>query len=113
METTEAMVEMPEATVETAEPESGEAVKAMVAVKNGHVAAKVNCSSEEWVTLATHNLEARCAPFAIEHSPFLLHLVVSAPHLHLQGGPASAPHTHPSYPCFFFFRSRRHVLHIE
>ena len=30
METAEATVEMPEATVETAEPESGEAVKAMV-----------------------------------------------------------------------------------
>lgn len=97
METAEATVEMPEATVETAEPESGEAVKAMVAVKNGHVAAKVDCSSEEWVTLAAHNLEARCAPFAIEHSPFWLLLVQSAPYLHLQGGPASAPHTHPSH----------------
>src|SRR4051812_21585687 len=79
METAEATMEMPEATVETAEPESGEAVKAMVAVKNGHVAAKVDCSSEEWVTLAAHNLEARCAPFAIEHSPFCLLLVHSAP----------------------------------
>lgn len=97
METAEATVEMPEATVETAEPESGEAVKAMVAEKNGHVAAKVDCSSEEWVTLAAHNLEARCAPFAIEQSPFWLLLVQSAPYLHLQGGPASAPHTHPSH----------------
>src|SRR3954470_22259531 len=92
---------MPEATVETAEPKSGEAVKVMVAVKNGHVAAKVDCSSEEWVTLAAHNLEARCAPFAIEHSPFWILLVQSAPYLHLQGGPASAPHNHPSHhpPC--------------
>ena len=69
MEPAEATVEMPEATVETAEPESGEAVKAMVAVKNGHVAAKVDCFSEEWVALAAHNLEDGCAPLAIQQSP--------------------------------------------
>ena len=36
----------------------GEAVKATVALENGELAAKVDCCSEEWVTLAAHNLEA-------------------------------------------------------
>ena len=90
-------METAEATVETAEPESGEAVKATVAVENGHVAAKVDCCSEEWVTLAAHNLEALCAPFAIEQSPFWPPLAQSALYLHLQGGPASAPQNLPSH----------------
>src|SRR4051812_22425072 len=97
METAEATVEMPEATVETAEPESGEAGLGVGGVKNGHVAGEGDCSSEEWVTLAAHNLEARCAPFAIEQSPFWLLLVQSTPYLHLQGGSTLAPHNHPSH----------------
>jgi hypothetical protein len=70
---------------------SGEAVKATVALENGEVAAKVDCCSEEWVALATHNLEARCAPLAIQQSPLWLLLVQSGPYLPMQGGPASAP----------------------
>jgi hypothetical protein len=54
-----------EAAVETAAL-SGEAVKATVAQENGEVAAKVDCCSEEWVALVGHNLEARCAPLAIQ-----------------------------------------------
>ena len=65
METADAATEMAEAAVETAAL-SGEAVKATVALENGKVAAKVDCCSEEWLALAAHNLEARCAPLAIE-----------------------------------------------
>jgi hypothetical protein len=49
---------------------SGEAVKATIALENGQVATKVDCCSEEWVALAAHNLEARCAPLVIQQSPF-------------------------------------------
>jgi hypothetical protein len=59
------MAETAEAVVETAAL-SGEAVKAMIALENGEVVAKVDCCSEEWVALAAHNLEARCAPLAIQ-----------------------------------------------
>ena len=45
---------------------SGEAVKATVALENGEVAENVDYCSEEWVALAAHNLEARCAPLAIQ-----------------------------------------------
>jgi hypothetical protein len=65
METADAAAETAEAAVETAAL-SGEAVKATVALENGEVAAKVDCCSEEWVALAAHNLEARCAPLAIQ-----------------------------------------------
>jgi hypothetical protein len=74
METADAAAEMAEAAVETAAL-SGEAVKATVALENGEVATKVDCCSEEWVALAAHNLEARCAPLAIQQSPLWLILV--------------------------------------
>jgi hypothetical protein len=80
---------MAEAVVETATL-SGEAVKATVALENGKVAAKVDFCSEEWVALAAHNLEAQCAPLAIQQSLLWLLLVQSSPYLPLQGGPASA-----------------------
>jgi hypothetical protein len=90
---------MAEAAVETATL-SGEAVKATVALENGEVAVKVDCCSEEWVALAAHNLEARCAPLAIQQSPLWFLLVQSGLYLPLQGGPASAPQNlashHPS-----------------
>jgi hypothetical protein len=89
-------VETAEAAVEMAAL-SGEAVKAMVVLENGEVAAKVDCCSEEWVALAAHNLEARCAPLAIQQSPLWLLLVQSGPYLPLQGGPASAPQNLASY----------------
>jgi hypothetical protein len=66
------------------------ATKATVALENGEVAAK-DCCSEEWVALAGHNLEARCAPLAIQQSPLWLLLVQLGPYLPLQGVPASAP----------------------
>jgi hypothetical protein len=65
METAHAVAEMTEAAVEMAAL-SGEAVKAMVGLENDEVVAKVDCCSEEWVALAAHNLEARCAPLAIQ-----------------------------------------------
>jgi hypothetical protein len=65
---------MAEAAVETAAL-SGEAVKAMIALENGEVAAKVDCYFEEWVALAGHNLEARCSPLAIQLSSLWLLLV--------------------------------------
>jgi hypothetical protein len=76
------VAETAEAAVETAAL-SGKAVKAMVALENGEVAAKVDCCSEEWVALVAHNLEARCAPLAIQQSPLWLLLVQSAPYLPL------------------------------
>jgi hypothetical protein len=86
----DAAVETAKVVVETAAL-SGEVVKATVALENGEVAAKVDCCSEEWVPLAAHNLEARCAPLAIQQSPLWLLLVQSGPYLPLQGGLASAP----------------------
>jgi hypothetical protein len=75
---------MAEAAVETAAL-SGEAVKATVALENGEVAAKVDCYSEEWVALAGHNLEARCAPLAIQQSPLWLLVVVVKQHIPWDG----------------------------
>jgi hypothetical protein len=74
METADAAAETAEATVEMAAL-SGEAVKAMIALENGEVAAKVDYCSDEWVALAEHNLEARCAPLAIQQSHLWLLLV--------------------------------------
>jgi hypothetical protein len=65
METSNAAADMVEAAMEMAAL-SGEAVKAMVALENGEVVAKVDCCSEEWVDLAGHNLEARCARLVIQ-----------------------------------------------
>ena len=93
METADEAVETADEAVETADAamETGEAAKKTVALETGEVEAKKDCCSEESVALAA-NLEARCAPLAIQRSVSWPLQVQSDPYLHLQGSAASAPH---------------------
>ena len=75
-------VETVEAAAET--PDALETVEA---------AAETPDALETEEVMADANLEARCIPFAIEWYLFWHLQVFSPPHLHLQGGPASAPQT--------------------
>ena len=58
-------METADAAVETAALETSEAAKTTVVLETGEVEAKKDCCSEGSVALAT-NLEARCAPLAIQ-----------------------------------------------